>query len=103
MESKDYSWAWVTTDRCLSNGPCELLYAQAVSDGGEIKDTILYDGENTNGELLANLQKGKEGNITLSPKVPVYCHRGLYALIGSSTEGVFVQWRELGHGGGAKQ
>jgi len=97
MGSKEYSRKWVTATELLSHGACELIYAQAVSDGGEIKDTILYDGENTNGELLINLQKGTEGNITFSPKEPVYCRRGLYVVIGSSTEGVFVQWRELGH------
>jgi len=97
VESKEYSWAWVTASELLSHGACELLYAQAVSDGGEIKDTILYDGENTNGDQIINLQRGTEGNIILSPKVPIYCRRGLYVDIGSSTEGVFVQWRELGH------
>lgn len=97
VESIEYSWKWVTADELLSHGVCELLYAQAVSDGGEVKDTILYDGENTKGELLINLQKGARGNITFSPKMPVYCRRGLYVDIGSNTEGVFVQWRELGH------
>jgi len=97
MDSKEYSWAWVTANRMLSTGACELLYAQAVSDGGEIKDTILYNGENAKEELLINLQQGRIGNITLSPPEPVYCRRGLFVKIGSSTEGVFVQWRELGH------
>lgn len=95
MDSESYSWAWVTADRLLSTGPCELVYAQAVSDGGEIKDTWLYDGANTNGDKIINLQKGTDGNITVSPKVPIYCQHGLYVDIGSSTEGVLVQWREL--------
>jgi len=100
MESKEYSWAWVTTDRCLSDGPCELVYAQAVSDGGEIKDTLLYAEENATGELILNFQRGTLGNVVLSPPVPIFCRKGLYAVIGNSTEGIFVQWRELGHGGG---
>ena len=100
MESKELSWKWVTANELLSHGACELIYAQAVSDGGEIKDTILYSGENTLGKIILNFQKGAKGNITLSPKVPIYCHIGLYAVIGSSTEGILVQWRELGHGGG---
>jgi len=99
MESKEYSWKWVTASEILSHRACELVYAQAVSDGGEIKDTLIYNGENTTEELLINLQKGTEGNIILSPPEPIYCRRGLYVVIGSSTEGVFVQWRELGHGG----
>lgn len=96
MESKEFSWAWVTADMLLSHRPCELAYAQAVSDGGEIKDTWLYNGENTNGEKIINLQSGHHGNGILSPEVPIYCYRGLYVDIGSSTEGVLVQWRELG-------
>jgi len=98
MDGEQYSWAWVTVDRLLSLGPCELVYAQAVSDGGEIKDTWLYDGENTSGDEIINLQKGTTGNITLSPKVPIYCRRGLYVDIGSSTEGVLVIWREMPKG-----
>lgn len=97
-ESKDYSWKWVTADELLSHGACELVYAQAVSDGGEIKDTILYDGEDTTGKLLINLQQGLKGNVTFAPKEPVYCRRGLYVNIGSSAEGVFIQWRELPQG-----
>lgn len=95
MDSKEYSWAWVTVDRLLSTGPCELVYAHAVSDGGEIQDTWLYDGANTNGDKIINLQKGVTGNIILNPKVPVYCYHGLYVDVGSNTEGVLVMWREL--------
>lgn len=93
MDSKEYSWKWITASELLSRSACDLLYAQAVSDGGKIQDTILYDGESTSGDQLINLQKGVIGNITFSPKMPVYCRRGLYVDIGSSTEGVFVQWR----------
>ena len=100
IESTGCSWAWVTVSRALSRGPCELLYAQAISDGGEIKDTLLYAEENATGELIMNFQMGANGNITLSPQTPIYCCRGLYAIVGDSTEGVFVQWRELGHKGG---
>ena len=93
---KDYAARkWVTASELLTTQPCELIYAQAVSDGGEIKDTIIYDGESTSGEQIINLQKGTEGNVTLSPKEPVKCHKGLYLAIGSSTEGVIILWRNL--------
>jgi hypothetical protein len=100
MESKECSWKWVTADELLSNGPCELVYAQAVSDGGKIQDTWLYNGHSTSGEKIMNFQKGTQGNIILSPKVPIYCRLGLYVDVGSSTEGVLVQWRGLGHKAG---
>jgi len=86
---------WVTISELLTTQPCELIYAQAVSDGGEIKDTILYDGEDASGELIINLQKGIKGNITFSPKEPIECRMGLYVKIGSSVEGVLVMWRNL--------
>jgi hypothetical protein len=95
MDSKKYSWDWVTTDRAISTGPCELVYAQAVSDGGKIQDTWLYNGTSTGGDKIMNFQKGVTGNIVLNPQVPLYCHRGIYVDIGSNTEGVLVIWREL--------
>lgn len=95
---KDYAaWEWVTTDQMITSNPCELIYAQVVSDGGEIKDTILYDGENTSGKLIFNLQCGKNGNIILSPKEPIKCRKGLYVDIGSSTEGILIMWRPLSY------
>lgn len=99
VESKKYSWVWVTADRLLSHGACELLYARAYSDGGAIENTALYDGESTSGTIIVNFNSGVKSNIPLTPKVPIYCRRGLYVDIGENTEGVFVQWRELGHGG----
>jgi len=96
MESKAYSWAWVTSSRVLSRRNCELIYAHAISDGGEIKDTWLYHGGDATGEPIINLQMGAKGNPKFNPKEPVYCANGRYIGIGSSIEGVFVQWRELG-------
>ena len=97
MAEKYAQWKWVTASEKMTTTPCELIYAQAVSDGGEIKDTILYDGENTNGDIIINLQKGNTGNITFSPKTPVKCQKGLYVSIGSSIEGVLVEWRSLSY------
>lgn len=98
VESKEYSWAWVTEDRLLSHGACELVYACLVPSGATT-NSILYDGENTSGEIIVTLKAATVRNIPFSPKVPVYCRRGLYIDIGSSVTGIFVQWRELGHRG----
>jgi len=99
MDSKEYSWKWVTADELLSQGACELLCACAYSSGNAIENTALYDGENATGTLIVNFNSGLKGRVPLSPKVPIYCRNGLYVDIGENTEGVFVQWRELGHGG----
>jgi len=95
MESKNYSWAWVTGDRLLSHGPCELLYAHAYNSGNAIENTAIYDGENVHGTLMINFNTGLKGDLPFTPPEPVYCRRGLYVDIGENTEGVFVQWREL--------
>lgn len=93
---KDYAARkWFTSSLLITTQPCELLYAQAVSDGGEIKDTILYDGEDASGELIINLQRGEKGNVVLCPPEPIICYRGLYLTFGSSTEGILVLWRNL--------
>uniref|UniRef100_A0A6M3LVT2 Uncharacterized protein n=1 Tax=viral metagenome TaxID=1070528 RepID=A0A6M3LVT2_9ZZZZ len=98
LESKEYSWRWVTANELLSRTPCELCCAIAYSDGEAIENTALYDGESTTGRLIANLNSGVKAEISLEPKEPIYCCRGLYVEIGENTEGVFVQWREIPQG-----
>lgn len=98
VDSKQYSWAWVTGDRLLSHGACELLCAFLTPDG-TAADVTLYDGENTNGDKIIKFTSPNNPTRAFSPKVPVYCRRGLYVDVGSNVTGIFVQWRELGHKG----
>lgn len=93
---KDYAARkWVTVDELLTTQPCELIYAHAYSSGNAIENTAIYDGENTNGELLINFNTGTKSDIPFNPPEPVKCQRGLYVDIGENTEGVFVMWRNL--------
>lgn len=94
MDSKEISWAWVTADRLLSHGPCELLHAHLVvsSANGRAR---LYDGENTSGDEIIRLTSAAKTGLQFHPKEPIYCRRGLYVGDTSHLEGVFVQWREL--------
>ena len=95
MESKEYSWAYLTGNRVLSHGPCELVFAYLVP-GAVTTDAVLYDGENTTGDVIVTLQAASVTGKAFSPKVPIYCRKGLYFSQGSSTSTrVFVQWREL--------
>lgn len=94
VESKQYSWAWVTADRLLSHGPCELLQAHLVVSGGNGTVT-LYDGENTSGDIILKMQAAAKTGLQFHPKEPIYCRRGLYVGSSASLTGVFVQWREL--------
>ena len=95
MESKEYSWAWVISDVCLSHGACELLYAYLVVSAAST-DSNLYDGEDATGDLIATLKSAAVTGHTFRPTKPVYCRRGLYVDVGTSVSGIFVQWRELG-------
>ena len=99
MGSEEYSWAWVTGDRLLSHGPCELLYALFVPSAAATATATIYDGENTNGDIIVAWRTAESKQAVLSPKAPIYCRRGLYLDSIANVLGVFVQWRELGHKG----
>jgi hypothetical protein len=94
LESKDYSWAFVTADRCLEKGPCELVYAQSVPTTTTVT-TILYNGTDANGQVITYLNAAVATNRTFAPKEPVYCDKGLYVAKGTAVTGVFVMWRKL--------
>lgn len=98
VKSKEYSWAWVTADRLLSLGPCELICAYLVPSAATT-DSVLYDGQNASGDTIITLKAATVRIMPFSPKAPVYCRKGLYVDVGSSVSGIFVQWRELGRGG----
>lgn len=96
MESKEFSWAWVTVDRVLSHAPCELLYAYLVVSAAST-DTHLYDGESASDDKIATLESAVATGHPFQPKESVYCRKGLYVDVGTNVTGVFVQWRDLGH------
>lgn len=102
VESIEYSWKCVTGDELLSHGACELVYAKLVGDADDddgIGSAILYDGENTNGKKIIELNSGGHWNLDLAPPVPIYCRRGLYIGNTATLDGILVIWRELGHRG----
>jgi len=100
VESKEYSWKWVTADGCLSKGPCEFVYSHHVPSTAGTSTINLYDGENTNGELIAKCRTAESRATVISPPVPIYCRRGLYIDVKANCLGVLVIWRELGQKGG---
>jgi len=96
VESKKYSWKYVTADELLSHGACEFIYAK-LTPTTLAGSAILYDGENANGEKIIELNSGGLYNMECSPPVPVDCRRGLYVGSTSTIDGVLIIWRELGH------
>ena len=94
MCSKDYSWEFVIDDKKLSDGPCELLYANLVVSAAT-GSAVIYNGKNASGHEVAPLVSAVVTNLQFTPSVPVYCENGLYVDVGSNVTGVLVQWREL--------
>lgn len=94
MESKEYSWAWITASRLLSHGPCELVYIMLTSAANAATATI-YDGESTSGDTVAILEATTNISQQMHFSTPVYCRKGLYVAIDANATGAFVQWREL--------
>lgn len=97
MDSKEYSWKWVTADELLSHGPCELLYALFIPSAAATATATLYDGENTSGTKIVEFRTAESKQAELAPPEPIYCRLGLYVDAIANAKGVFVQWRELGH------
>ena len=95
MESIEHSWAWVTGDRLLSHGACELLFAYLVVAAAST-DSHIYDGENTTGDKIVTLESAAVTGHPFKPPLPIYCRKGLYVDVGTNVTGIFVQWRELG-------
>ena len=97
VESKEYSWRWVTADVLLSRRACELVYAK-LTPATAAGLCIFYDGENANGEEIIQLETGGLYNCEFAPPKPIYCRRGLYVGTVTTVEGIFVQWREIPQG-----
>lgn len=94
LESKVYSWAYVTASRLLRDGPCELVFAYLVPSAATT-DTNLYNGRSASGELITTLKAAVVTGHEFKPPVPVYCLRGLYVSLSANASGVFVMWRNL--------
>jgi len=93
-ESKEYSWEYVTADKVVESGPCELLYARLVCSASTT-DSAIYSGTNTSGRKITDLKVAVVTDQEFRPPVPVYCDAGFYVDVGTSVSGILVQWRKL--------
>lgn len=97
-DAKEYSWKWVTGDELLSKRACEICVVALTCDGDNCYATI-YDGENTNGDIVAVLRALGNGTCQVAIHHHIYCRRGLYiALEGDHCTGMLVQWLERPQG-----
>ncbi len=93
-ESKDYSWEYVTADKLLHTGACELLYARLVCSASTT-DSAIYDGTSTSGKKITDLKVAVVTDQEFKPANPIYCGTGLFVDVGTSVSGILVQWRKL--------
>ncbi len=94
MESKNYSWQYVTIDSQLCEGPCELVSAYLVVSAAST-DSAIYNGMGTKGDKIVDLKSAAVTGHLFNPPVPVYCNKGLYVDVGTSVSGILVQYRKL--------
>lgn len=97
VESKVYSWKWITASELLSLRACDLCHLILTGDGTECYVTI-YDGENTSGQVVMVLRALGKASVTIVLHHHIYCRRGLYIHFPGNTDhvtGVFAQWLEL--------
>lgn len=97
MESKEYAWEWVTASKVVARGACDLLFAKLIPSASATSTAVIYNGEDTNGEIVVPFRTAQSRQADFKPPKPIYCRRGLYVACTANVRGVFVQWRELGH------
>ena len=97
LDSKQYSWAWVTADRLLSHGPAELLYALFVPSASATATATIHDGESTSGNVIVAFRTAQSNQAEFDPPEPIYCRKGIFVDDIANVKGVFVQWRERRH------
>ncbi|GAI87666.1 unnamed protein product, partial [marine sediment metagenome] len=83
---------WITESELLSRSACDLctIVITAAKDHATIN---VYDGENTNGDLVAKLECLANRSQEFKPFAPIYCRRGLYIELVEKYRGVLAQWR----------
>ncbi len=100
MREKGYSWAWVTVDKVLSEGPAEILFSMLIPSSSATSTATLYNGKTTDGRIVVALRTAESRQAVFSPPEPVRCEQGIFVNAIANVKGLFVQWRELPRNGG---
>ena len=94
MNSKEYSFKFVTVSQVVSKVGCELCCLNL--EPSDVNANVnIFNGEDTAGEKIIGLFTSVKINQEFYPCVPIYCRKGLYIEIVAATTGIFVHWREL--------
>jgi hypothetical protein len=85
------TWTRVSLTQVVSKVPCKLgAVVIAPSAADKAGYVTLYDGESTNDPALVTIRSGTGTTRSVVFPEPVYCKRGLYAVIGTDSEVAFI-------------
>lgn len=91
MDSKEYSWKWVTGNELLSKGACDLCQIILTCHGGACNMKVI-NGEDESGEYVMRLKSLQNRSINAGIHNHPYLRRGLYVTLDGNCLGAFVQW-----------
>ena len=92
MDSKDYSWKWVTADELLSKTACDLCQIVLTCNVGNCNMKV-YNGESETGEYVMRLKGLQNRSVNAGIHNHPYLRRGLFVTLDGNCLGAFVQWR----------
>jgi len=91
------SWKWFTANEIAEKGPGIISYV-IVSAKGEATAVTLYDGADTNGELIATLETTAAQSRPYAFHDHLHFKKGLYVAVDTNTLGILVVWHPLPFG-----
>jgi len=94
--TKLHQWRWVTASALITDKPCVLVFC-ALTASGNTADITLYDGEDTNGDIICVMETTANQTRQVNFAEHIYCKTGLYVGIGSNVTGILIVWHPLKH------
>jgi hypothetical protein len=93
--SMKYLWDQVSfvrtsADRLVTHAEGFLISAHLSSDGVGVATAVIYDGDNTQGDIIRDLAAMQGGNDNFCPPVAIPFNKGLYIDVGSNVASVTV-------------
>lgn len=92
MDSKEYSWKWVTADELLSKTAVDLCQIILTCANGNCNMKV-YNSENDIGDYVMRLKALQNRSVNAGILCHIYCRRGLFVTLDGNCLGAFVQWR----------
>lgn len=92
LESRDYSWRYITSSSMITDQPCELVCVDMCPSAGAAQITI-YNGIDASGNVIQNIYAAVQLNMPFNPPKPIYCSKGIYIDHTANITSTLVQFR----------